>query len=76
MADSPSHALPAASAAARRGAIAISTGNKWLIGTVAVVLMLYYIIGVDQGAYSIFGNSMFIHEFVHDARHLLGFPCH
>ena len=56
--------------------ISISDGNKWLIGTVAVVLMLYYLIGVDQGAYSIFGNSMFVHEFVHDARHFLGFPCH
>ena len=36
--------------AARRGAISISAGNKWLIGTVDVVLMLYYVIGVDQGA--------------------------
>ncbi len=76
MASSPSHALQGASSAARRGAISISAGNKWLIGTVAVVLMLYYLIGVDQGAYSIFGNGMFIHEFVHDARHFLGFPCH
>ncbi len=76
MASSPSHALQSAASTARRGAISISTGNQWLIGTVAVVLMLYYMLGVDQGAYSIFGNSMFIHEFVHDARHLLGFPCH
>ena len=76
MANSPSHALQGASSAAQRGAISITTGNKWLIATVAVVLMVYYLIGVDQGAYSIFGNSMFIHEFVHDARHFLGFPCH
>jgi hypothetical protein len=76
MAESTSHALSTATATAQRGALSISTGNKWLIGTVAVVLMVYYLIGVDQGAYSIFGNSMFIHEFVHDARHLLGFPCH
>ena len=68
-------AVSGASSAARRGAISISAGNKWLIGTVAVVLMLYYLIGVDQGAYSIFGKNMFIHEFVHDPRHLLGFPC-
>lgn len=76
MANSPSHALQGATATARRGAIAISSGNQWLIGTVAVVLMLYYMIGVDQGAYSIFGNSMIVHEFLHDARHFLGFPCH
>lgn len=55
----------------------VSSSNRWLIGTVLVVAVLYYLIGVDEGAYSIFGSkSMFIHEFVHDARHFLGFPCH
>ncbi|HEY1510134.1 MAG TPA: hypothetical protein VGF93_14080 [Solirubrobacteraceae bacterium] len=76
MANTSSHALQGASSAVRRGAISISGGNKWLIGTVLIVAVVYYLIGVDQGAYSIFGNSMFIHEFVHDARHFLGFPCH
>jgi Probable cobalt transporter subunit (CbtB) len=75
MANSPSHALPGASAGRRT--LSISSGNQWLIGTVLVVVLLYYLIGVDEGAYSIFGSkSMFIHEFVHDARHFLGFPCH
>jgi hypothetical protein len=27
-------------------------------------------------AASAFGKDMHIHEFVHDARHFLGFPCH
>jgi Probable cobalt transporter subunit (CbtB) len=76
MANTSSQALQGASSAVRRGAISISIGNKWLIGTVLIVAVVYYLIGVDQGAYSIFGNSMFIHEFVHDARHFLGFPCH
>lgn len=75
MANSPSHALPGASAT-RRTSISISGGTQWLIGTVLVVALLYYLIGVDEGAYSIFGKSMLVHEFVHDARHLLGFPCH
>ena len=35
-----------------------------------------YFVGIDQGAISIFGADMHIHEFVHDARHFLGFPCH
>ncbi|MFT8396524.1 CbtB domain-containing protein [Propionibacterium sp.] len=48
----------------------------WIISAVVVALLLYYFIGVDQGAYSIFGNDMHIHEFVHDSRHFLGFPCH
>jgi hypothetical protein len=48
----------------------------WLFGTVAFCLAVYYFVGVDQGATSVFGNNMYIHEFVHDARHFLGFPCH
>ena len=48
----------------------------WLGLTALVGLALYYFIGVDQGATSIFGNNMYIHEFVHDGRHFLGFPCH
>lgn len=48
----------------------------WLVGTAIIALALYYFIGIDQGATSVFGNDMHIHEFVHDARHFLGFPCH
>jgi hypothetical protein len=75
MANSPSVSLPAPSSTGSK-AISISSGNKWLIATVLIVALLYYLIGVDEGAYSLFGKSMFIHEFVHDARHFLGFPCH
>jgi hypothetical protein len=38
-------------------------------------LLALYFIGAEQGATSIF-PGMYIHEFVHDGRHLLGFPCH
>jgi cobalt transporter subunit CbtB len=31
---------------------------------------------MDQGATSVFGSNTYVHEFTHDARHLLGFPCH
>ncbi|EWM16946.1 MULTISPECIES: CbtB-domain containing protein [unclassified Kutzneria] len=48
----------------------------WLGGTVLLALAMYYFIGIDQGATSVFGDNMYIHEFVHDARHFLGFPCH
>jgi len=41
-----------------------------------LALAVYYFIGVDEGMTSVFGNTMVIHEFVHDARHFLGFPCH
>lgn len=39
-------------------------------------LIAYYFVGFDQGAVSVFGNDTHVHEFLHDARHLLGFPCH
>lgn len=48
----------------------------WLGGTVLLALLVYYFLGVDQGAVSVFGSDMHVHEFVHDSRHLLGFPCH
>jgi hypothetical protein len=48
----------------------------WLIGTAIAALAVYYFIGVDQGPLSVFGANTQVHEFVHDARHFLGFPCH
>lgn len=57
-------------------AIPITGGAMWLAGTMLLSLMIYYFIGVDQGALSVFGSDMHVHEFVHDARHFLGFPCH
>jgi len=40
-----------------------------------MALLAVYFVGVEQGATSLV-NGMGVHEFVHDARHLLGFPCH
>ena len=56
--------------------VSASKARLWIIGTVALGLLVYYFVGVDQGALSIFGKDMHVHEFVHDARHFLGFPCH
>jgi hypothetical protein len=44
--------------------------------TVLLALAVYYFIGVDEGMVSVFGKSMVVHEWVHDSRHFLGFPCH
>jgi cobalt transporter subunit CbtB len=57
-------------------AIPVSETLPWLIGAVVVGLLLYYFVGIDQGATSVFGDNMYVHEFVHDARHFLSFPCH
>ena len=56
--------------------ISVSASVLWLVGTALAALTLYYFIGIDQGAVSVFGNDTHVHEFVHDARHFLGFPCH
>lgn len=46
---------------------------RW--GWVPVVLLLMiYLIGFDQGTLSQTGS--FLHELMHDGRHLLGVPCH
>ena len=47
----------------------------WAVFAGVFMLMLLYVVGMDQGATSVFSGSM-LHEFVHDGRHLLGFPCH
>jgi hypothetical protein len=39
------------------------------------LLLLAYLVGVDQGAASLIPGKL-LHEYVHDGRHLLGFPCH
>jgi cobalt transporter subunit CbtB len=45
-------------------------------GTLLLALLVYYFVGVDEGMTSVFGKSMVVHEWVHDSRHFLGFPCH
>jgi hypothetical protein len=47
----------------------------WAILAGVLLLLLVYFVGVDQGALSIVGGH-WVHEFVHDARHTLAFPCH
>ena len=67
---------PASVSQARPVAIPISDTLPWLIGAALFGLLLYYFVGIDQGATSVFGDNMYVHELVHDARHLLSFPCH
>jgi hypothetical protein len=46
----------------------------WALLGLALLLMVYFV-GVDEGAASLIPGSS-VHEWVHDGRHLLGFPCH
>jgi hypothetical protein len=53
-----------------------SAGTWWLVAAALFSLLVYYFVGVDQGAVSVLGKDMHVHEFVHDGRHVLAFPCH
>jgi hypothetical protein len=46
----------------------------WVIFA-ALALLAIYFVGAEEGATSLF-NGAYVHEFFHDGRHLLGFPCH
>ena len=47
----------------------------WAIFGLLLAIVAIYFVGAEQGATALF-KGMYVHEFVHDARHLLGFPCH
>jgi hypothetical protein len=57
---------------------ALSRGRVIMILSLTTLLALlaYYFVGVDEGMSSVFGKTLVIHEWVHDSRHFLGFPCH
>jgi Probable cobalt transporter subunit (CbtB) len=67
---------PRSEAAARTIDLSVTKAALWLSLTAFLALLTLYFVGLDQGATSVFGDDTHIHEFVHDARHLLGFPCH
>lgn len=59
------------------------TGNRWAVpASVLLGLFGLYVLALDQGFLLslIQGDIAFdmnlLHEFVHDARHAAGFPCH
>ncbi|MEV4497149.1 CbtB domain-containing protein [Micromonospora arborensis] len=45
-----------------------------VLATVAVLSLLTYLVAFDQGAVS--RSGLYLHELMHDGRHLLGVPCH
>ncbi|MBJ8340235.1 MULTISPECIES: CbtB domain-containing protein [Antrihabitans] len=44
------------------------------VGVVLMALLTLYLVGFDQGTIS--RSGMYLHELMHDGRHLLGLPCH
>lgn len=56
-------------------AISVRGFLPWLIFTVLLLASAMYFVGAEQGATSLLSGTD-VHEWVHDSRHLLGFPCH
>jgi hypothetical protein len=56
-------------------AIPVRKVMPWAVLGALFMCLAYYFVGAEQGATSLV-NGMGVHEFVHDARHMLGFPCH
>jgi hypothetical protein len=47
----------------------------WLLLVALLAFVAMYFVGAEQGATSLI-NGTAVHEWTHDGRHLLGFPCH
>jgi hypothetical protein len=56
-------------------AIPVREVLPWVVLGGLVLLLAIYFVGAEEGATSLV-PGMYVHEFVHDGRHLLGFPCH
>lgn len=49
--------------------------GTWVVFYGLLAMLALFFVSADQGAISLpAGNA--VHEWVHDARHLLGYPCH
>jgi hypothetical protein len=47
----------------------------WLVFAGLLLLVGVYFVSAEEGATSLLAGTA-VHEWVHDGRHLLGFPCH
>lgn len=47
----------------------------WLVFVGLLAVIALYFVGTEQGATALVSGT-WVHEFVHDGRHMLGFPCH
>lgn len=47
----------------------------WALFVTLVAGLVIYFVSSEQGAVALLAGSD-VHEWVHDARHLLGYPCH
>ncbi|MEV8336782.1 MULTISPECIES: CbtB domain-containing protein [Streptomyces] len=71
----PAVSSPAGSAISPLTPLPLRAVLPWAVFVGTLMLVLLYFVGAEQGATSVFSGAG-VHEWVHDGRHLLGFPCH
>ncbi|GAB3494885.1 CbtB domain-containing protein [Amycolatopsis cihanbeyliensis] len=47
----------------------------WAVFVGILAFVVLYFVSTEEGATALFSGG-YVHEFVHDGRHLLAFPCH
>ncbi|MFE7135938.1 CbtB domain-containing protein [Streptomyces sp. NPDC057638] len=75
MAQSATPASVPSSAPQELTPISLRAIAPWAAFIGVLMLVLLYFVGAEQGAVSLVSGET-VHEWVHDGRHLLGFPCH
>lgn len=48
----------------------------WAIFVGVLALVVLFFVSTEAGAVDLLSTNGLVHEFVHDGRHLLAFPCH
>ncbi|MFT4187196.1 MAG: CbtB domain-containing protein [Aeromicrobium sp.] len=66
---------PAATPEVAPVSIPVKELAPWGLFAALLAVVVVYFVGAEQGATSLISGSD-VHEWVHDGRHLLGFPCH
>lgn len=72
---SSTSAVPSTGAVAPLPAVPFRQLAPWLLLVGLLALIALFFVSADQGAVSLPAGTA-IHEWVHDGRHLLGYPCH
>jgi hypothetical protein len=75
MSEAPSKVVALEPSAVAVPPFSLSAVLPWLIFAGLMLLVALYFLSTEQGATSLLSGTA-VHEWLHDGRHLLGFPCH
>ena len=70
-----SYSTPAPAPAIEIPSIPVAELAPWALFFGLLATLVLFFVGTDQGAVSLLSGTA-VHEWVHDGRHLLGYPCH